>query len=377
MTKYLDIDVEELNNKEAYWTAKEISQQPNIWRQTEKLINANNFEVSAFLEPIMKLDNLRVILTGAGTSAYLGETLAPHLSKEKQTLFEAISTTDIVSNPHGFLLKDTPTLIISYARSGNSPESLAAVELATQIIDNCYHLVITCNPDGKLAQGTKANENSYSLIMPEGTLDESFAMTSSFTSMLVSTLCIFTPDNEQLELAAKITDKLLINNIELIKQHAKNDCERIVFLGSGSLMGVAREAALKFLELTSGDVLSYFESPLGFRHGPKSLVNGKTDIILLSSNDSYTKVYDKDLFDELVKDDVALSVVKLSDVFGGFFSDLDDVWAGLPMITYCQILSFYKSLDLKLSPDNPCPTGEVNRVVQGVSIYPLEEVAYA
>jgi tagatose-6-phosphate ketose/aldose isomerase len=286
-------------------------------------------------------------------------------------LFEAISTTDIVGNPSEYLLKEVPTLIISYARSGNSPESIAAVNIADQVVNNCFHLVITCNPNGQLAQETQSNNNAYSLIMPEGTLDESFAMTSSFTSMLVSTLCIFAPDDSQLALAAKSTEDLLANKTVAIKKQANNGCQRIVFLGSGPLLGIAREAALKCLELTAGQVLSYFESPLGFRHGPKSLVDNKTDIIMLPSSDHYTKQYDNDLFDELNRDNIALSVCRLDTILLKQSSELNDIWAALPFITYCQLLSFYKSLELTLSPDNPCPSGEVNRVVQGVTIYPL------
>ena len=371
MKEILNIDVTKLKEKKAYWTAKEISQQPDIWRKTSVLVKNNQAEISSFLEPIRKLENLRIILTGAGTSAYVGETLAPHLSKVNQTLFEAISTTDIVGNPTEYLLKEVPTLIISYARSGNSPESIAAVNIADQVVNNCFHLVITCNPDGQLAQGTQNNNNAYSLIMPEGTLDESFAMTSSFTSMLVSTLCIFAPDDSQLSMAAKSTKDLLTNKTVAIKKQANNGCQRIVFLGSGPLLGIAREAALKCLELTAGQVLSYFESPLGFRHGPKSLVDNKTDIIMLPSNDHYTKQYDNDLFDELNRDNIALSVCRLDTILLKQSSELNDIWAALPFITYCQLLSFYKSLALTLSPDNPCPSGEVNRVVQGVTIYPL------
>jgi len=371
MNELLNIDIDELKEKKAYWTAKEISQQPDVWRKTSSLVKAKQAELSSFLEPIMQLDGLRIILTGAGTSAYVGGALAPHLSKVNQKLFEAISTTDIVSSPLNFLIKKAPTLVISYARSGNSPESLAAVDIANQVVDDCFHLVITCNPDGQLAKGTQDKSNAYSLIMPEGTLDESFAMTSSFTSMLVSSLCIFSPEDKQLELAAKWTDDLLANGLDIINEHANNGCERIVFLGSGPLLAIAREAALKYLELTAGKIFSYFESPLGFRHGPKSLVDDKTDIIIMSSNDPYTKVYDSDLYEELTRDGIALSVRRLNTALWKQSSELDDIWAALPFITYCQTLSFYKSLDLGLSPDNPCPSGEVNRVVQGVTIYPL------
>jgi tagatose-6-phosphate ketose/aldose isomerase len=372
MSKYLTYSEEALKSQNGYWTAKEICQQPRIWLEAAANVETKREEIDAWLSPILNKTGLRIILTGAGTSAYIGEAISPHLSKEVNRCFEAISTTDLVSNPQQYLLKNVPTLLISYGRSGSSPESVAAVKLVDQIVDDCYHLVITCNPEGELANNAKTQTNVFSLLMPEGTLDQSFAMTSSFTSMLVSTLCIFSPEQAQLERAAQWAEKFLDVGIQPLKELAKNPTQRLVFLGSGGLQGIAREAALKVLELTAGQVLSYCESPLGFRHGPKSLMNDTTEVILLASSDSYTKSYDQDLLAELRRDNQALTIIELSKTIFNQPEDLTDVWASLPYILYCQILAFFKSMQANITPDNPCPSGEVNRVVQGVTIYPLE-----
>jgi len=360
-----------LESQNGYWTAREICQQPRVWREANNRIESKRAEINAWLQPLLAQKDLRIILTGAGTSAYVGDAIAPHLSKQTGRLFEAVSTTDIVSNTPQYLLKNIPTLLISYGRSGNSPESVAAVELANQVIDNCYHLVITCNPEGNLAINANGKANAFSLLMPEGTLDQSFAMTSSFTSMLVSTLAIFSPNTKQLELAAKSAENFLENHVDALKKHALLPTKRLVFLGAGGLQGFAREAALKVLELTAGQVLSYCESPLGFRHGPKSLMDEATEVIFFSSNDPYTKLYDQDLVDELKRDDQGLALTILDKALFSQVDDIDDVWAGLPYILYCQIFAFFKSMQANITPDNPCPTGEVNRVVQGVTLYPL------
>jgi len=360
-----------LESQNGYWTAREICQQPRVWREANNRIESKRAEINAWLQPLLAQKDLRIILTGAGTSAYVGDAIAPHLSKQTGRLFEAVSTTDIVSNTPQYLLKNIPTLLISYGRSGNSPESVAAVELANQVIDNCYHLVITCNPEGNLAINANGKANAFSLLMPEGTLDQSFAMTSSFTSMLVSTLAIFSPNTKQLELAAKSAENFLENHVDALKKHALLPTKRLVFLGAGGLQGFAREAALKVLELTAGQVLSYCESPLGFRHGPKSLMDEATEVIFFSSNDPYTKLYDQDLVDELKRDDQGLALTILDKALFSQVDDIDDVWAGLPYILYCQIFAFFKSMQADITPDNPCPTGEVNRVVQGVTLYPL------
>jgi tagatose-6-phosphate ketose/aldose isomerase len=371
MSEYLTYKDEFLKSKKAYWTAKEICQQPHIWREAASKVEEKRKQINTWLSPLLVQKNLRIILTGAGTSAYVGDAIAPHLTKFTERAFEAISTTDIVSNAEQYLIKKIPTLLISYGRSGNSPESVAAVDLANQVVDDCYHLVVTCNPEGSLAIHANEANNALSIIMPEGTLDQSFAMTSSFTSMLVSTLAIFSPQPEQLEIAAKWSESFISNNVEATKKHSLQSTQRLVFLGSGGLQGIAREAALKVLELTSGQVLSYCESPLGFRHGPKSLMNANTEVIFLTSSDAYTKHYDQDLINELKRDKQALSITILDKEFFDQTEQLDDVWASLPYIVYCQALAFFKSIQANISPDNPCPTGEVNRVVQGVTLYPL------
>jgi len=371
MSELLSYNTEYLKSKNGYWTAREICQQPRIWREAANQIEEIRPRIDAWLTPLLKRNDLRIILTGAGTSAYVGQAIAPHLSQKTGRLFEAISTTDIVGNAKQYLLKDIPTLLISYGRSGNSPESVAALDLANQMLTNCYHLVITCNPEGKLALSAKNKGNVFSVLMPEGTLDQSFAMTSSFTSMLVSTLAIFSPQPEQLENAAQWAEVFLENGVEALKTQALQPTKRLVFLGAGGLQGIAREAALKVLELTSGQILSYCESPLGFRHGPKSLMNADTEVLLLCSSDTYTKSYDQDLVNELQRDNQALTITCLNNNFFGQTAELSDVWASLPYILYCQILAFFKSMQAHISPDNPCPSGEVNRVVQGVTIYPL------
>ncbi|WP_346839094.1 SIS domain-containing protein [Microbulbifer sp. SAOS-129_SWC] len=369
MYKTLNIDPTTLRRNSGEHTAREIAQQPDAWERTAALVNGQRTTLNQWLQPLLLQSDLRIILTGAGTSAYAGETLAPHLTRVMERRVEAISTTDLVSNPHDHFLRHAPTLLVSYARSGNSPESVGAYDLANQCVDSCYHLVITCNRDGELAARAHGSDNSYSLLMPEETLDQSFAMTSSFTSMLLATLEVFTPQPEQLPALTALTRGLLDTRLEDIQALARRDFKRVVFLGAGGLKGIATEAALKMLELTAGKVDCYAESPLGFRHGPKSIVDGATQVVLLHSNDPHCRRYDNDLLAELQRDGTTDWIVCPA----GFasMSELGEAWLALYYIVFAQLLAFYKSLDLGITPDNPCPTGEVNRVVQGVIIYKL------
>lgn len=372
MTKILGHNENKLKIKSAYWTAREIEQQPMIWQKVADIIRKNQVEIKKPIKSVLSDPLIRIILTGAGTSAYVSETLAPFLSKELCRPVEAISTTDIVSAPEQYLLKERPTLIVSYARSGNSPESVAACQLCDQLIDNAYHLIITCNKDGELAQMGNVNKNRYVLMMPEETNDKSFAMTSSFSSMMLATALIFKLESQKLDDVIKLSQKILSAEfIEKIEVLSQNNFNRVVCLGAGGLSGVAREASLKILELSNGKIDCYFESPLGFRHGPKLVVDDKTLVILLGSHDRNTQKYDRDLLMEIQNDNIAKHIINLSEELGIRETKQEDLWLAFPYILYCQIFAFYKSLALGMTPDNPCPTGEANRVVQGVKIYPF------
>ena len=372
MENYLGIDAEALKAKNSYWTAREISQQPDIWRKVSEQIDQQRQAIDEFIQPLLSTPGIRIILTGAGTSAFVGDSLAPLLRKCLNQRVEAISTTDIVAAPDQYLQDDVPTLIVSFARSGDSPESVATVNLATQLVSNCYHLVITCNPDGYLAKVSQNNSRKFCLLMSEGTNDRSFAMTSSFTSMLLSCATVFVPDHGQLDAAATATEALLKNQRESIKTLAQQEIDRLVVLGAGNLLGIAREASLKCLELTAGKMMVAFDSPLGFRHGPKSMVNAKTLIAVMHSSDAYVGHYDRDLQNELLRDKKTSHVVELSQqTVAAGADDLADLGLSLLYITYCQAYAFFRAWHLEISADNPCPTGEVNRVVKGVEIHPF------
>lgn len=369
MSSYLNIASDELKARQGYWTAKEIAQQPQCWLQMSQEIAAQRNDIDQWLQPLLSNDKRRIILTGAGTSAYVGETLAPFLSEHLGRVVEAVSTTELVSNPEQYLLKDVPTLLVSFARSGSSPESVATVNLANQLVADCSHLFVTCNRDGELAALSQTFDNQYLLLTPSETLDKSFAMTSSFTTMMLAALLVFAPDNKMLDKTVATTCILLEQSLTQIRLLAEKPFNRIVFLGSGGLKGIATEAALKMLELSAGKVDCYSESPLGFRHGPKSIVNNETLVVMLSSLSDYRIPYETDLLDELERDKQTKLIYQLGH------KGLSDIWLSFPYIVYCQALAFYKALDCNVTPDNPCPTGEVNRVVQGVTIYPFHHTA--
>lgn len=365
--------------KGSNWTAEEICQQPGLWREMAEQFVQEKGRLHDFAAPLLAMPDLRVILTGAGTSAYIGEALAPFLATQMplvgQTV-EAIATTDLVSHPHLYLHPARPTLVISFGRSGSSPESMAAIELCDALLPACYHLLLTCNPKGSMARyGEQKADRACLWLMPEGSHDRSFAMTSSFTCMYLGVLLLFAANYSALARAVTLAERLLTDRGDEIARLAASPLSRVVFLGGGALQGIAREAALKLLELSAGAVMGVHESPLGFRHGPKSLIDKDSLVVVLCSSEPYARAYDMDMAAELERDGAASAVVRLCEENIGADGQtlLEDVWLTFPYILYCQLFAYFKALNLGISADNPCPGGQVNRVVQGVKIHPLSQ----
>ncbi|HET3391791.1 TPA: SIS domain-containing protein [Streptococcus pneumoniae] len=388
MLHYTKEDLLELG---AEITTREIYQQPDVWREAFEFYQAKREEIAAFLQEIAdKHDYIKVILTGAGTSAYVGDTLLPYFKEvydERKWNFNAIATTDIVANPATYLKKDVATVLVSFARSGNSPESVATVDLAKSLVDELYQVTITCAADGKLALQAHGDDRNLLLLQPAVSNDAGFAMTSSFTSMMLTALLVFDATefavkSERFEVVSSLARKVL-DKAEDVKELVDLDFNRVIYLGAGPFFGLAHEAQLKILELTAGQVATMYESPVGFRHGPKSLINDNTVVLVFGTTTDYTRKYDLDLVREVAGDQIARRVVLLSDqAFGlenvkevalGCGGVLNDIYRVFPYIVYAQLFALLTSLKVENKPDTPSPTGTVNRVVQGVIIHEYQK----
>ncbi|MEO7208395.1 MAG: SIS domain-containing protein [Steroidobacteraceae bacterium] len=378
---YFGLTQAALEKAGGYWTAREISQQPAVWVDIERLMVGNAAALQGFLDPLLRRADLRLVLTGAGTSSFVGECLAPSLNRAGFTA-NAVSTTDLVASPYSWVRKREPTLLVSFARSGNSPESVAAVMVVEQAVSECYHLIVTCNREGDLSRRAQGARNAHVLILPEETNDRGFAMTSSFSGMLLAAATAFgLLRDTNASLYAQWARDILGMALPLATSLAGAGFERVVYLGSNECKGLAREAGLKMLELSDGKVITLAETPLGFRHGPKTIVNRKTLVVMFLSNEPYARRYEIDVLKELRADGIAARVVAIDAGGGEDAAHVErlpvpgaaaaaDLALCLPYAVFAQLLAFMQSLALKLKPDLPNAKGVVNRVVQGFDIYP-------
>jgi tagatose-6-phosphate ketose/aldose isomerase len=379
---YLQLDETALSRDGALWTAREIAQQPESWIRTQELLRRHAAPVARFLAPLLAQPDLRIILTGAGSSAFIGECLAPLLMQKLDRRVEAIATTDLLSGPHQYFQRDVPTLLVSFGRSGSSPESVAVVDLAERLLRECHQLVFTCNEQGTLYQRCRERRNSLAILLPPETHDQSFAMTSSFTAMMLAASLVFHGVENAAGVAriARAAKQVLEQHPATLQKLAAESYSRVVYLGSNGFKGLAREAALKLLELTDGKVVAAFDSPLGFRHGPKTIVTGDTLLFVFMSNDPYTRRYDLDLLRELRSDALAGRVIAVTAQVNDavtegehlhvpHLADAADGELYYPYIVCGQLYAFHRSLSLGNTPDQPSNSGTVSRVVRGVTIH--------
>lgn len=366
------------------WTEEEIRQQPASWIRSLSNIEKIRSSIDSFLAPLLRKSDLRIVLTGAGTSAFIGDIIAPWLASHTGKNISAIPTTDLVTNPMDYLAPAHPLLLVSFARSGNSPESVAAVELANQFVPECYHLSITCNEAGSLYQNAADSDNAFALLMPAETHDRGFAMTSSITTMMASCLAVFVPEKINSQTFRDVADRCqaILTSLGDFSHgvFGNEPWKRIVYLGSGGLQGAARESALKVLELTAGKLAAFYDSPTGFRHGPKSLVDNETLVVVFVSSHPYTRQYDLDLLAELRRDQQALRVVAIAAETDAIIEagphillppsrTFIDMELAFCFLMYAQVFALTQSISIGNTPDTPSASGTVNRVVQGVVIH--------
>lgn len=385
---YLQFKKEEIEQIGGLHTALEIEAQPVLWQEVYGLILSQKKSLLKFMSPLLADTRLRIILTGAGSSAFIGEAAQGIVQANTKRITQAIATTDLLTHPQLHFIKEIPTLLVSFARSGNSPESLAVVQLADKYCDTVFQLIITCNPDGELIKNSLPN--TYEFVLPEGANDKGLAMTGSFTSMLLSVILIskinlletFLPSLQVLISKAK---ELTGKHLASIKAIAEQEYERVIFLGSGPLLGIARECHLKLQELTDGKVICKHDSFLGFRHGPRAVLNEGTLIVYLLSSDEHVLLYERDLSLSIDADARNIPTVSynhyienlknsvLTITFLEPANSLDEL-SFISATLMGQLLGFYHSIYLGLKPDNPSKSGSISRVVQGVTIYPVQKV---
>jgi tagatose-6-phosphate ketose/aldose isomerase len=355
----------EQNQTAAFYTLEEIYQQPTLWPTTLERVAGVLNDAGV----VARLRGARILFTGAGSSAYAAASIAaawPHA--------DAAATTDLLVDCRRFI--SGVGAVVSLARSGNSPESAAVVSRIRALQPDIFQIAVTCNADNALA-GSRLDQL---IVLDPRTDDRSLVMTSSFSNLVLAGLALAQPDAlpARVRRAADRADALLPVIDRACEGVAARVSARLVVLSSSPLLGWAREAALKTLEMTAGHFAVLSETFLGLRHGPMSFVQPDTVLLCLLSSDPLRRRYEMDLIEELRAKklgylvgiaDAAESLPIFDELIPALLPEGPDEFRTPFEIIAPQLLGYHLSLRLGLNPDNPSPGGVISRVVQGVTIY--------
>ena len=365
-----------------FHTLREICQQPSTWLRTCELMRSHAGRVQSMLTEVASLT-----LTGSGSSEYAGHCVRLPLQNELGISTQAIGGGDLLAHGARVLSPGRPGLMVSIARSGDSPESAGVLALMLRTQPQIRHLILTCNEAGSLARTYQHDSRALVITLDEETNDQGLVMTSSFTNLVLAARSLgLTRRSEQFqsicEQLSRIASALIHEHLGDLAEVAKAPFKRALFLGSGSRFGGAREAALKMLEMTAGRVTTMCETYLGVRHGPMSYVHDDTLVVCFLSSDPTLRAYESDLLRELdqkelgllkvvVGEDIPDDLLRENDVVlecqglrqvGDENSAVIDVIAG-------QLLAFFRCREEGLRPDSPSEDGVISRVVQTFALH--------
>jgi tagatose-6-phosphate ketose/aldose isomerase len=383
MLRLVNEPEEKKKEKGTEYTPAEIYQQPEMWQQTLEILAGQDEEIRRYLGD--ETDR-RFLLTGAGTSAFIGLCLEGLFNKASAFEARAVGTTEIITDPDAYFLEGQKYFLVHFARSGNSPESVGTFVLGEESKADIKHIVITCNKDGKLAEmGRKTGGRSLLILLPEKTNDRSLAMTSSFSSMVIAGQYLASVSDAEgyHAICAQIAEagkQILQGAMDDLEALCIEGFERAVFLGSNTLFGCAKECHLKLQEETDGKVVGKFDTFLGLRHGPEAVVHENTIVIYLLSEDPLVRRYELDLMNGVQRKGIGKKKVAVckeaddeiraaADIVIEHGCNVPDDYQSPAYVIVGQALGVFRSLAYGLKPDSPSEAGVISRVVQGVQIY--------
>jgi len=369
-------------------TLTEILQQPFLWIDTADRAVRDRDALKSIVHGGAGQEAVHaVMLTGSGSSLYAGECVAPILQAELGMPVKAVSGGDLLTHPRSAALPGRPLLVVSLARSGNSPESTGVSEYFFEHEPLCRQLFITCNAGGSLALRHKSDRRAHSLLLDDRTNDRSLVMTSSFTSMVLAGRFLACLDRtvQYRDAARRLSDaarRLILEHAEELAAAVRDDFGYALYLGAGCRFGAAREAGLKMMEMSAGRVRTMAETYMGLRHGPMAAIGNDTLIVCFLSAEPLARAYETDLLLELDRKNVGRRKIVVGESIPSELLREGDLAIDCPGVSALgddevtvidvlagQLLAFFRCLSVGLRPDAPSPEGVISRVVESFQLY--------
>jgi len=295
-----------------------------------------------------------VLFTGCGTSFYLAIAAARYYQSATGEVAVAVPASELFLHTDTHILSNKKYNIIGISRSGTTSEIIMALEHLNGS-ENIRTMAVTCNGDTPMAE--VANE----VIALNDISEKSVVMTQSFSNMLYALQLYAAKISQRVELMNQLEKipalvKTALGNGEQLKQVTEDLAKkRFIFLGSGAYNGLAKEATLKLKEMTQTECESY--SNLEFRHGPISIVDEATVVILFTQKE--TKDFDQALIKDIQKLGGFVGVIGIAsadleaDLIIRLSEEIDDLNRLVEVVPYFQLLAYQRAIFKGYDPDKP------------------------
>jgi tagatose-6-phosphate ketose/aldose isomerase len=390
LSRLLELPEAEKAKRGLVHTPGEIAHQPDTWSKTFELFRSQRESIQNFLTTAgvsgASASQVIVYLIGAGTSDYTGRAISCLLRQKWQCEVIAVPSTDLLTHMDQLILPGRKYLWISFSRSGDSSEGVAVLEKARARYPDIHHIVISSNPNGRMLTDSAGEPKTLGLCMIDEANDRGLAMTSSFSNMVIFGQCMahienidrYEPVLRNLVAAGK---SLLPRAADCAASVARQGYTKACFVGSGPLREVAKESALKVLEMTAGKTLTMTESVLGLRHGPMAALDDQSLFVCFLSGNKTVQGYERDLMREIGSKKIARRRIAVGGAELTTDSYAEDYLAPAGVtgiadeyrppvdVMFGQLLGLFSSIQWKLMPDSPSPGGVITRVVEKVNIY--------
>jgi tagatose-6-phosphate ketose/aldose isomerase len=211
-------------------------------------------------------------------------------------------------------------------------------------------------------------------------------MTSSFTNMIVMGQCLahawsIEEYSTLIERMVRGGRDFLLSAEKEAERVASRGFSRVCLVGTGSLASVAKESALKVLEMTAGQIKTMSETVLGLRHGPMAALDKQTLFLCFVSGEKRRAKYASDLLCEIGEKGIVAERIAVGpraqraeiepycESYLAVEDDIPDAYRPVLDVMFGQLLGLYCSVARELMPDSPSPGGVINRVVKKFRIY--------
>ncbi|RKP49911.1 SIS domain-containing protein [Cohnella endophytica] len=261
-------------------TYREIAEQPLALKEAyEEALRRKAWAETYLAEPTVS----QTLFVGSGSSYYQSQTMAATYRSWLGREALALPSSDLLLIRKQVASEKLRTVVFGISRSGESTEVVKALESVKEL-PNWQTAGVTCYKDSSMA-------SLGDVLVSKLGQEQSTVMTKSLASMIVGVQTAIASVSDQPSLLTDMADVVagqadrVIEGEQLAKDLVQSrHFDRTVFLGLGAMFGIAQEGCLKLKEMANVWTESF--GTLEFRHGPKSIVDPHTCVIVLVTESS-------------------------------------------------------------------------------------------